>query len=487
MTTLIPKVDLMNGGTTPTGAVNRAINLKLAEQVSVLDFGADSTGVADSATAFNNALAASNNVFIPAGTYKLLTTITMPVNACLTGSGIGNTTVTQYGNVASFVLQGYCQLKQMTVNKSGTHTKNLIEIGSATLDGGRAIISNVYVTGAGQDGIQLIQGNLGTLENIASVSNGLNGVRFLTGNANSNSWTMQGYNDLRGNGNDGLNIEGGASLSDPLCSKAHMITGIIAQSNSNYGVFIGTRSNLVSCYAETNTTADVQLGTYARGNEVKTVNGYVVDSSSNPSYNIVYNYNATGGYQRIFQNQTYFSGVANTGLGIYSDDGTAGYLTLTKTGARAFAFTGQNSSGNFTFAFKSAGGGLITTTFGGNTIPDADNAYNLGAASFRWATIYAATGTINTSDANQKTDIVDISDVEKRVAVKLKSSIKRFKFKDRQRYHFGTIAQDVKAAFESEGLVAEEYGVFCSDTLEDGTVQLGIRYDELFAFIISTL
>jgi hypothetical protein len=487
MTTLIPKIDLMNGGSTPTGAVNRAINLKLAETVSVTDFGADPTGVADSATAFNNALAASKAVFVPTGTYKLLSTITLPDYSCLIGAGISNTTVTQYGNNVSFVLKAYCQLEQMTVNKSGSHTKNLIEVGSSSLDGGRAIISNVYVTGAGQDGIQIIQGNLGTLENLASVSNGLNGVRFLAGNANSNSWTMQGYNDLRGNGNNGLNIEGGASLGDALCSKANMITGVVAQNNSNYGVFIGTRSNLVSCYAETNTTADVQLGLYARGNEVKTVNGYVVDSSSNPSYNIVYNYNATGGYQRIFQNQTLFSGVANTGLGIYNDDGTAGYLTLTKTGARAFAFTGQNSSGNFTFAFKSAGGGLITTTFGGNTQPDADNAYNLGAASFRWATVYAATGTINTSDANQKTDIVDISDVEKRVAVKLKSSMKRFKFKDGKRYHFGTIAQDVKSAFESEGLVAEDYGLFCSDTLEDGTVRLGIRYDELFAFIISTL
>ena len=50
MTTLIPKYD--QGA---TGAVNRPINLKLAEQVSVLDFGADPTGVADSTTAFTNA------------------------------------------------------------------------------------------------------------------------------------------------------------------------------------------------------------------------------------------------------------------------------------------------------------------------------------------------------------------------------------------------------------------------------------------------
>jgi hypothetical protein len=124
-------------------------------------------------------------------------------------------------------------------------------------------------------------------------------------------------------------------------------------------------------------------------------------------------------------------------------------------------------------------------------VTGADGTANCGSASFRWDTVFAENGTINTSDANEKKEIVNISDVEKRVAVKLKSSMKRFKFKDGNRYHFGTIAQDVKAAFESEGLIAEEYGVFCSDTWtnEDGTEQtrLGIRYDELFAFIISTL
>lgn len=125
-------------------------------------------------------------------------------------------------------------------------------------------------------------------------------------------------------------------------------------------------------------------------------------------------------------------------------------------------------------------------------IPDATN--NCGLPSNRWATVYAATGTINTSDENQKSEIVDISEVEKRVALNLKSKIKRFKFKDAlaqkgnsARIHVGVIAQDVKAAFEAEGLDATKYGIFCSDILEDGSVQLGIRYDELFAFIIGSI
>ena len=52
MTTLIPKFDFKDGGSTPVGAINRPINEKLAEIISVADFGADPTGVTDTSTAF---------------------------------------------------------------------------------------------------------------------------------------------------------------------------------------------------------------------------------------------------------------------------------------------------------------------------------------------------------------------------------------------------------------------------------------------------
>lgn len=64
MTTLVPKYDQGD-----TGAVNRPFNKKLQETVSVLDFGADPTGVADSTTAFTNALAATGSIYVPVGEY----------------------------------------------------------------------------------------------------------------------------------------------------------------------------------------------------------------------------------------------------------------------------------------------------------------------------------------------------------------------------------------------------------------------------------
>jgi len=90
MTTLIPKVDLENGGTTPAGAINRPINLKLAETVSVTDFGAIGDGTTDNTTAFQNAIAACGTsgaaLFVPAGQYYLTNSLTTP-DAVSTGNG----------------------------------------------------------------------------------------------------------------------------------------------------------------------------------------------------------------------------------------------------------------------------------------------------------------------------------------------------------------------------------------------------------------
>lgn len=55
-----------------TGAVTTTVQTKLRESVSVMDFGADPTGVADSTTAFTNAQGSGDVlVYIPPGTYKL--------------------------------------------------------------------------------------------------------------------------------------------------------------------------------------------------------------------------------------------------------------------------------------------------------------------------------------------------------------------------------------------------------------------------------
>ena len=104
---------------------------------------------------------------------------------------------------------------------------------------------------------------------------------------------------------------------------------------------------------------------------------------------------------------------------------------------------------------------------------------NLGTADNKWDTVYAQTGTISTSDRNFKEDISDID--EKILRAWSKVNYKVFKFKGGDRKHIGVIAQDIDEAFQSEGLNARDFGLFCEDTDENGNVILGVRYSECLA------
>jgi hypothetical protein len=70
------------------GAVPTTVQDKLREWVSVTDFGADPTGVADSTTAIRNAMATGKNVSFPYGVYQI--TDTLPVNKSQIIRGEGN-------------------------------------------------------------------------------------------------------------------------------------------------------------------------------------------------------------------------------------------------------------------------------------------------------------------------------------------------------------------------------------------------------------
>ena len=155
--------------------------------------------------------------------------------------------------------------------------------------------------------------------------------------------------------------------------------------------------------------------------------------------------------------------------------------------------------GSATTAVGSSG---TNTTLGNNTVfvapasgfaPAVDNSYVLGSPSFRWTTVYATTGTINTSDARQKQQGRSLSDAERAVAVRVKGLIKTFKFNeavtakgDGARIHIGVYAQELADAFAAEGLDATNYGMFCRDELE-GSEIYGVRYEELLAFVIAAL
>ena len=172
---------------------------------------------------------------------------------------------------------------------------------------------------------------------------------------------------------------------------------------------------------------------------------------------------------------------------------SSGFAALNASAIQLNSANTSMSHNGSTFTWAQSGstiGALSPSQF----VPSPDNTLTLGSAGLRWTTVYATTGTINTSDRNDKQQVADLTAAEKAVGQALKGMMKTFKFNEavltkgpNARIHFGVIAQDVKAAFEAQGLNAEDYGVFCSDTLPNGDVRLGVRYEELFALIIGAL
>tara|TARA_R100000388_G_scaffold22352_1_gene17016 strand:- start:3634 stop:6621 length:2988 start_codon:yes stop_codon:yes gene_type:complete len=138
-----------------------------------------------------------------------------------------------------------------------------------------------------------------------------------------------------------------------------------------------------------------------------------------------------------------------------------------------------------------------------NFLPSGDDSQDLGSSSNRWDDVFATNGTIQTSDERQKQNIETITEAEKRVALVLKGKLKKYKFKaavtskgDNARIHFGIVAQEIKTAFEAESLDPASYGMFCYDEMyttdEEGNKtkvgdSYGVRYNELFAFILAAL
>lgn len=115
------------------------------------------------------------------------------------------------------------------------------------------------------------------------------------------------------------------------------------------------------------------------------------------------------------------------------------------------------------------------TELGGNVYFAADNAYSVGEPSFRASVIYAGTGAISTSDGTLKTVRGALTDAEIRAWSKVNWCVYQFNDAiaekgDTARLHAGAIAQEVAAAFASEGLDVRKYALFCEDDIFETVV-----------------
>jgi len=379
------------------------------------------------------------------------------------------------------------------------------------------------------NGLQVSGGNFyGTL--VSSCSNGWRGFQAArAGSAEAK------FSSAVGNGASGYEAEAqgwmnaDASVANGNQQQGYYAIGsgcvLVGRGHSLYNqTGIDVRNNATGladqAYVRKNTT-----------NGVYTTSGYIVFgvNASTADNTTRDTYSSEGGMINAF---------GASSIGVYRVDSNSGARIINIDGELIFPDEtflentdgekvrwGITSIADLILGFDASGAGTFTDrlTFktDGVFFPNVDGGPTLGRAANRWNTVYAVTGAINTSDANAKQQVRSLTDAEKAVALKIKANLKAFKFNDavskkgdQARIHFGVIAQEVKAAFESENLVAENYGLFCydewteqSEILEDvldsdnqptGQTQVvqpyqpagsryGIRYEELLAFMIASL
>ena len=114
----------------------------------------------------------------------------------------------------------------------------------------------------------------------------------------------------------------------------------------------------------------------------------------------------------------------------------------------------------------------------GDFLPGADDRYNLGDGGLVWADIYAASGTINTSDREKKEAIVYGLYKLDGLLDKLEPCTFRFRDGASGRSHAGFIAQDVEAALEELGLTTADFAGLVKSPRDDGGYDYFLRYNE---------
>ena len=188
--------------------------------------------------------------------------------------------------------------------------------------------------------------------------------------------------------------------------------------------------------------------------------------------------------------------------------GNVNYTVSSGVIPSSLIFSTEDNAGSFADRIWIAPWGALS--------PITDNAYTLGASGARWSTVYAATGTINTSDERAKRDIVDSNlglnfiEALRPVSYKFKvgsNKVIRQVYRDAdgnevdanaaganpaeilteeiagERTHYGLLAQEVKAALP-EGT---DFGGWILTDKNDPDSQQGLRYDQFISPLIKAV
>ena len=201
--------------------------------------------------------------------------------------------------------------------------------------------------------------------------------------------------------------------------------------------------------------------------------------------------------------------------GTYNGYSTGHSMEIGRTGSYAYSLSYDRSLGQYKgnivsgydIRFQCQGNQRIVISDSGHLYPYLDDTYDLGLSNKRFDDIYATSGTVNTSDRNEKNTITD-TDLGLDFINRL--SPKSYKFNGKTRIHYGLIAQDIEDVLEDINKPTSDFAGFIKSqkyrqvgeeiTNDDGTIieepineivegeyTYGLRYTEFISPMIKAI
>ena len=498
-----------------TGATARTVDSKLKDVVSVKDFGATGDGTTNDTAAFVAALAASDSVFVPIGSYVISSTVTIAARKSLIGAGnkviilssvAAGSAAFRLGTAGTAELQYYSALGSLTIQPTVAGNVGVLlyqTCGASVQDIWINSENNLNTTGFKIDG-----GNMSSFFNILKNCYALHcSVGYDILSTGSSYATQQVFIDCSSFGDyPTVATSIGMRFTGPNGLDSSVYAGNFESCGTGIKVTSGTGLNFNGVRFEANGT-DVDLNattancTFISCKNISTASGIPGSGDGYGGNVFIGNSGAAGLTNHLETTRLYAASASaiplkieayasqtanltswtnNAGVEIAQIRPTGGFWTSEK-----IAIGGTAYPANFTWDANASlqikgGGGYNSISFGYPSTADymaiTYNGTSLVAKNQAGTGVYLANGGtswVSLSDRNQKTFISSIDNGLSKVMT-LKAIIYRYLNDGITVRRPGLFAQDVQAVLP-EAVVKSE----------DGT--LGLSYAEVIPLLVAAI